>query len=113
MAAETIAGSVKARSFPKIEVEAKLRELLVEAVTSDAQLKGITLPSDVRGKSAAAIHLDSLGVVDLLCGVEGIAGIELKDSLVKTGGYRSINEAIEHLMPRIEQAWLKNSGGNK
>jgi acyl carrier protein len=100
-------------TFPKADVEAKLRELLVEAVTSDAGLKGITLPPDVPGKSAAAIHLDSLGVVDLLCGVEGVAGSELNDSLVKAGGYRSVNDAVEHLMPRIEKAWLKNGSGGK
>ena len=102
------------KAFPKAEVEAKLRELLVEAVTSDAVLKGITLPADVPGKSTASIHLDSLGVVDLLCGVEGVAGIELKESLVKAGGYRSVNDAVEHLMPRIEKTWLKHeSGGSK
>lgn len=102
------------KAFPKAEVEAKLRELLLGAVTSDAVLNGITLPADVPGKSAASIHLDSLGVVDLLCGVEGVAGMELKESLVKAGGYRSVNDAVEHLMPRIEKAWPKHgSGGSK
>ena len=99
--------------FPKAAVEARLRALLLEAVTSTAQLKGIKLPSDVPGQSAAFIHLDSLDVVDLLCGVEGVAGFELKDSLVKTGGYRSVNDAAEHLMPRIEKAWLKNESSGK
>lgn len=102
-----------AKAFPKAAVEAKLRELLVEAVTSDAGIKGITLPADVPGKSAASIQIDSLGVVDLLCGVEGVAGIELKESLVKAGGYQSINGAVEHLMPRIEKAWLKHGSGGK
>jgi acyl carrier protein len=114
MALQTITRSGKTGEFPKAVVEAKLRDLLLEAVTSDAKLKKIDLPSDTHGKSAAAIHLDSLGVVDLLCGLEAVAGMELNDSLVRAGGYRSVNEAIEHLMPRIEKEWLKNrSGGNK
>jgi len=113
MSTETVDRPRTTKTFAKTDVEAKLRELLLEAVASDAQLKGITLPADTRGKSAAAVHLDSLGVVDLLCGVEGVAGIELKDSLVKAGGYRSIDEAVEHLMPRIEKVWLKNGSGDK
>jgi hypothetical protein len=86
-----------------------------EAVTTDAQLKGLALPADKPGKFAAGIHLDSLGVIDLLCGLEPVVGFELKDSLVKAGGYKSINDAVEHLMPRIEKAWSKNgsAGGKK
>jgi hypothetical protein len=52
-------------------------------------------------------------VVDLLCGLDPIVGFPLKDSLVKAGGYKSVNQAVEHLMPRIEKAWLKNGSGSK
>jgi len=115
MAVETIARPVTTKAFPNAAVEAKLLELLLEAVISDAQLKGIALPDDQPGKIAARIQIDSLGVVDLLCGVEPLVGFELKDSLVKAGGYKSIKEAIEHLMPRIEKACTKNGtvGGKK
>jgi len=104
-----------AEVFPGAEVEAKLRDLLLEAVTADAQLKDAALPADKPGQFAAAIHLDSLGVVDLLCGLEPVVGFELKESLVKAGGYKSINDAVEHLMARIEKAWTKNgiAGGKK
>ena len=34
---------------------------------------------------------------------------ELKDSLVRTGGYTSANQALDHLMPRLEKAWEKNA----
>lgn len=113
MATDAAERTSTTKTFAKAEVEARLRDLLVEAVTSDAQLKSIALPSDARAKSAATIHIDSLGVVDLLCGVEGVAGVQLKESLVKAGGYYSINEAVEHLMPRIEKAWAKNESGGK
>jgi hypothetical protein len=114
MALDTLAIPSTSKAFPNADVEAKLRDLLLEAVTADAQLKGITLPADEPGKFAASIHLDSLGVVDLLCGLEPIVGFELKESLVKAGGYNSINDAVGHLMPRIEKAWTKSgSGGGK
>lgn len=113
MTVETKERSGAAKTFPKAEVEAKLRELLLEAVTSDAELKGIPLPPDPQGKSVAAVHIDSLGVVDLLCSVEKVAGVLLKESLVKAGGYMSVNEAIGHLMPRIEKTWIKNVSGDK
>ena len=115
MAVDTIVKTAATKAFPGTDVEAKLCDLLLEAVTSDAQPKGVALPADKPGKFAAGIHLDSLGVVDLLCGLEPAVGFELKDSLVKAGGYKSINDAVEHLMPCIERAWIKNGsvGGKK
>jgi hypothetical protein len=113
MVTEILDHPTKAKTFPKTEVEAKLRELLLDAVTSDAEIHGIALPLDTPGKYAAKIQIDSLGVVDLLCGVEGVAGTKLSESLVKAGGYRSISEAVDHLMPRIEKVWLKNGSTGK
>jgi hypothetical protein len=115
MAVDTIVKPSMSKGFPSADVEAKLRDLLLDAVTADAQLKGIVLPADKPGKCAASIRLDSLGVVDLLCGLEPVVGFELKESLVKTGGYKSVDDAVEHLMPRIEKAWTKHgtAGGKK
>src|SRR5712692_11243047 len=95
-------------AFTKAEVEAKLKEVLLAAAQSDAALKGITLPSDTGGQASASVRLDSLDVVSLLCDIEPIVKFELKGSLVRAGGYSSVNQAMEHLMPRIEKAWEKN-----
>src|SRR5262245_33275865 len=96
-------------AFPKAEVEAKLKGALLGAAQSDATLKGFALPSDVASQASASVYLDSLDVVSLLCEVEPAAGFELKNSLVRAGGYSSVNQAMDHLMPRIEQAWVKNA----
>jgi hypothetical protein len=80
------------------------------SVKSTAALHGTILPATTADQYAASVHLDSLGVVDLLCDTEPIVGVELKDSIVKSGGYHSINEAISHVMPRIESAWQKHAG---
>lgn len=101
--------AVAATAFPKVEVEGKLKEVLLGAVQSEAVLKGITLPTDTAGQAAASVRLDSLDVVSLLCEVEPIMKFELKDSLVRTGGYASVNQAMDHLMPRLEKVWEKNA----
>ena len=98
-----------APAFPKVEVKAKLKEALLGAAQSEAALKGIALPGDTAGQAAASVRLDSLDVVSLLCEVEPIMKFKLKDSLVRTGGYSSVNQAMDHLMPRIEEAWEKNA----
>jgi hypothetical protein len=106
---------VTAPAFPKAAVEAKLKGALLGAAQSEAALKGITLPGDTVGQAAASVRLDSLDVVSLLCEVEPIMKFDLKDSLVRTGGYGSVNQAMDHLMPRLEKAWQKNAskGGKK
>ena len=93
--------------FPEDAVEAILKELLLTAAEADATLKGAALPSDAVGKAAAAAQLDLLEAVSLLCDIEPILKFELKDSLVRTGGYSSVNQAMTHLMPRIEKVWEK------
>jgi hypothetical protein len=100
---------VAAPAFPKAEVEAKLKEALLGALSSEATLKSIPLPKDTAGQAATAVRLDSLEVVSILCEIEPIMKFELKDSLVRTGGYSSVNQALEHLMPHLEKAWTKNA----
>jgi hypothetical protein len=107
--ATIIKPGVTAPAFPKAEVEVKLKEALLGAAQSDAALKGITLPGDTAGKAAASVPLDSLDVVSLLCEIEPIVKFELKGSLVRPGGYSSVNQAIDHLMSRIAKAWDKNA----
>src|SRR5690349_21603902 len=97
--------AVTAPAFPKAAVEATLKGVLLGAAQSEAAMKGIALPSDTAGQAAAFVRLDSLDVVSLLCEIEPIMTFELKDSLVRTGGYGSVNQAMDHLMPRLEKAW--------
>jgi hypothetical protein len=109
MPVDTIAKPGSTSIFPKAFVEAKLRDSLLESARGDAGLKGTALPADLAGQLAASVRLDSLDVVSLLCDIEPIVGFELKDSLVRAGGYNSVNEAIDHLMPRLEAAWVKST----
>jgi len=98
-------------TFPKNDVIRALIDELIDVARTEAQLRGITLPQDEAGIRSAPVPLDSLSVVDTLCAVETVVGFELRDNIVRTGGYVSIDEALGHLVPRIERVWIKKKGG--
>jgi hypothetical protein len=111
----TTSSTTPTTAFPKTAVEARLRNDLLKSAASDAALKGIAFPPGAAAQSATAIQIDSLVVVSLLTAVEPVLGMKLQDSVVKAGGYTSVNHAMERLMPRIEKAWEKHKskGGKK
>lgn len=108
MSVEAIVSPGSNTAFPAAAVEAKLRAALIDVVDGTAGMAGVTLPSDTAAKCKVVIQIDSLDVVDVLCGVEEIVGHELKDSIVRAGGYKSIDEALGHVMPRLEKSWKKH-----
>lgn len=96
--------------FPKAQVIAALTAELIEVARSEAQVRGIALPPEAPKIIRAAIPMDSLSVVDTLCAVEPVVGFELRESIVRTGGYASIEAALEHLVPKIERVWIRKKG---
>lgn len=98
------------KAFPAADVEAELRKELLLVAETEAPVQGIALPGSPALVMKTTIRLDSLTVVDVLCAVEPILGHKLRESVVQTGGYKSIDAAIDHLMPRIEKAWNKANG---
>jgi hypothetical protein len=107
----TIAPSIQATTaFPKNDVIKALVDDLLEVARIEAQLRGIALPTDEAGIRNAPVPLDSLSIVDTLCVVEAVIGFELRDNIVQTGGYLSVEEALWHLVPRIEKVWIKKKG---
>lgn len=103
--------STTSLQFPATAIRSALRTELIESVKSEASIKGISLPSGSAGVAQAAVDIDSLVVVSLLCTVEPHLGFELPHCVVRTGGYGSVDAAIEHLLPRIESEWNKHKGG--
>lgn len=97
--------------FPTAAVEAGLRAELIEAVKAEAEIRGIALPLAPADIGKTAFQVDSLVVVSILCTVEPIVGFELPDSVVRTGGYGSVESALSQLLPRIEAQWKKRKGG--
>lgn len=90
--------------FPAVRVEACLRAELEQLARGEAAARGMVLPVGA-ALGGAPIALDSLGVVDTLCAIEPVVGFELKESIVRSGGYDSIDAVVADLMPRISRAW--------
>lgn len=98
------------KAFPLAEVEACLRDELIETIKSMAKIKGISLPATTVQIAAASVQIDSLVCLEILCAVEPIVQFELPDKVVKAGGYESVDSAIKNLLPRIQAEWNKNKG---
>lgn len=98
-------------SFPAAAIETSLRGELIQAVKDEASIRGIALPTLDVGIAKVAFQVDSLVVVSIICVVEPIVGFELPESVVRTGGYRSVDSALYQLLPRIEAGWKKRKGG--
>jgi hypothetical protein len=101
---------VKIAPFPLAAVEAKLLDELVEAVKIEASIRGMALPAAPADVAKAPVHVDSLVVVSILCAVEPIVGFELPESVVRAGGYTSVESALGQLLPRLEKEWTKKKG---
>jgi hypothetical protein len=97
--------------FPAAAVEADLRSELIEVVKSEAAIRGVALPSTPAAIGSTPFQIDSLVVVSILCIVEPLLDMELPESVVRTGGYRSIDQALAQLLPKIEACWKKRKGG--
>lgn len=97
-------------AFPLAEVEACLRDELIETIKSMAKIKGISLPATTAQIATTLVQIDSLVCVEILCAVEPIVQFELPEKVVKAGGYGSVDSAIEHLIPRIREEWKKKKG---
>ena len=82
-----------ATAFPKADAIRALVDELLQVARAAAQVRGVALPP-----------------VDTLCAGEQVLDIELRDSIVRTGGYNSIEKAIDDLLPKIERVWVKKKG---
>lgn len=97
-------------TFPITEVEAVLRRELLASVEFEASIRGVSIPKTPTEVARLAIDIDSLVVVDILCAVEPVLGFELREGLVRAGGYRSVESALGHIVPWIEREWTKLKG---
>jgi acyl carrier protein len=56
--------------------------------------------------------LDSVRIVGTILILEGMFEFELPpDSLVRKGGYSSVEEAVSDMLARIQKIWLANRAG--
>jgi hypothetical protein len=97
-------------SFPQQEVEARLHGEITSLVQQQATVKGEVLPDDQKTLLTKTINIDSLGVVEILCVLDEVLPFLVDESVVRAGGYSSIQDALTDLLPKIETRWRKHKG---
>lgn len=109
--AVTTANPKTVAPFPTQELETRIRELLAEEGTMQAVLHGSgdsAKPGGTGGGIGPRPVIDSLVAVGVLVELESIVPFELPDSLVRGGGYDSVDEVVQHLMPQLQKRWKKH-----
>ena len=99
--------------YPATAVAAVMQEELLRAVRSRFRRKGQPLPIADHEVVILAVEIGSLTVVELLSNLDDILPFKVTESVVKAGGYGSIEAAVKHVVSRIEIRWNKYHKGGK
>src|SRR5215831_18370863 len=95
-------------TFPVAEIENHLRGLLADEAKVQAQLRGTGTGSgpSLKRSSKAEPEIDSLVAVEALTAIEPFVPFELSESLIRPGGYTSVDVFIHDLLPKVNNLWL-------
>lgn len=113
MATIAVPGAKTIPAYPAVDVAAVLRNELLGAIRRLFRRKGTALPKTDDEVVIMTIEIDSLTVVELLSSLDDILPFEVTESVVKAGGYHSIEAAVKHVTGRIETKWNRYHGGGK
>jgi hypothetical protein len=108
-----VPGAKTIPAYPADAVAAVLRHELIGAIRHRFRRKGTPLPKKDDEVVIMTIEIDSLTVVELLSSLDDILPFEVTESMVKAGGYNSIDAAVKHVTGRVESKWNKHHGGGK
>lgn len=109
----TFAPTTKQTVFPRHAVEMLLTDELMLAAHTEAGMLGMAMPTQHAQAVTAPVPIDSLVAVGILCSVEPVLGFAAPDATVRAGGYASVQDALDHLLPRLERQWQKKQVGAK
>jgi acyl carrier protein len=93
--------------FPAAEVEACIRAVLADQAADQAVLRpdqGTATAAPVAPRSWEP-EIDSLVVVEVICVVEELLGIEISPTFSPKGGYDSSETCINDLLSEAKAAW--------
>ena len=99
MAVSALIPTSASAAFPAATVETRLSEEITRIVQPQTHVRG------------SATSIDSLAVVEILCALDNILPFEVNESVVRPGGYSSIEDAVASLSGRIEKRWRKHHEG--
>ena len=94
-------------AFPATELSTRLRAWWESDMPSDGTDPFARNPGTLF--DLIVTEIDSLSVVSALLEVEDVVGFKLPASIVKRGGYRSCDEMVADLLPKIEKKYLKRN----
>ena len=98
-------------NFPYMEIISAMRELMADESSIQCDLNGnVTNGTNNLTANFPQPEIDSLLVVDLLVTLEPIVGQELSIKLIKIGGYHSMEELYEDLLPKLHKLWQESVG---
>lgn len=103
-------------SFPRKEIELCIRDFLREEAEVQAAVHSETKqPKNIQNSSfGPQPTIDSLVCVEVLVELESkVIPFPLPESLIRAGGYDSVDEVVMDLLPRIKARWDKHYGVNK
>ena len=94
--------------FPAAEVEACIRDSLADQAADQAilRLDRAAKATPVKARSWEP-EIDSLVVVELICAVEELLGIEIPATFSPKGGYDSAEACVNDLMSEAKAAWTE------
>ena len=96
-------------AFPSTEIEAKLRSWWQRKAASPLRRS-----PDPRKSGGTVLDIlpevSSTEAVEVFLEVEPILGFKLKSSgVIKPGGYRSCDEFVQHILPRLQEKFLEHN----
>lgn len=99
--------------YPAASVAAVVQKELLRAVRSRFRRKGQSLPKSDEEVIVLGVEIDSLTVVEMLSNLDDILPFKVTESVVKAGGYGSIEASVKDVLNRIETVWNKHHAGGK
>jgi acyl carrier protein len=98
----------RSAEFPAAEVEACIRDALADQAADQALLRPgrATTATPIAPRSWQP-EIDSLVVVELICAVEEVLGINIPATFSPKGGYDSAEACINDLMSEARAAWTE------
>ena len=92
--------------FPSAEVETCIRDALADRAAEQAVLRpGRAMTATPVAPRSWEPEIDSLVVVEVICAVEELLGIELPATFSPKGGYDSAEACIKDLISQASAAW--------
>ena len=95
------------RAFPTEEIQAAVRDFFDHEAEAQAPLYRDAQVAGDASIGLAGPVIDSYEVVELLVELEPICSMQLPESLVQPGGYDSVKELLDDLLPKMEARWQR------